>query len=208
MKKLLALLLALAMIFALAACGESDDKDDGNGRPASSDTEKPKDPASDSIVGTWTWSIKMTGDMMGYEGMEAGLDMTIKETFAADGKCTISVDADKMVASYPAFEAALIDYMIENMFDGDESIRGTLEQEFENQDMCGQLVELYGSMSEETTYTIEGNKLTVKSTDSDQPDEVYTFVLSGNTLELTPMNDETRESMETFGVDKLILKRV
>lgn len=189
------------MIFALAACGETEDKDDKN------DDKKPGSSETNPIVGTWTWSFKMTGDMMGYEGLDAALDMTIKQTYAADGKCIISADSTKMVASYPAFEKALINYMIENMFGGDQSYYDALKEGFEQEDLCGQLVELYGSMSEETTYTIEGNKLTVKSTDSDQPDEVYTFVLSGDTLELTPMNDETRESMEMFGVDKLVLKR-
>lgn len=223
MKKLLALLLALAMIFALAACGESNTKD--RDKDKDKDDEKvtqgtttvpqgnqPTQPApgtnvpATTIVGSWRYEMPMTGEAMGYTGVDTAIALEFTQTYKADGTMTMVVNEDKLMASMPAFEAALVDWMVENMYYGDDSVRDALADAIAQQNLGQTLVDQYNSVS--ATYTVEGNTLTVISyidADMDIPEEVYTFAFVGNTVELYAANDATQEAFETNGIDKLVL---
>lgn len=204
MKKLLALLLALVMIFALAACNSGDKKDDDEGK--SKDPSSSVVPAATTIVGTWKYNISLSGEAMGYEGIEATIDLQITQSFKEDGTLTMSVNEEKLMASMPAFEDALVDFLIENQYGGDESLRSAIAETVAAMDMGGMMLESYAGI--QATYTVEGDKLTVTSTmdaDIDIPVEEYTFKFVGSTVELYAANDVTEEAFEGYGVDKLVL---
>lgn len=223
MKKLLALLLALVMIFALAACGESNTKD--RDKDKDKDDEKvtqgtttvpqgnqPTQPApgtnvpATTIVGSWRYEIPMTGDAMGYTGVETAIALEFVQTYHEDGTLTMVVNEDKLVASMPAFEAAVTDWMIENYYNGDASLRDAVAEAVAEQNYAQNIIAQYSSVS--ATYTVEGNTLTVISyidADMDIPEEVYTFQFVGSTVELYAANDATQEAFQANGMDKLVL---
>ena len=212
MKKILALLLALVMILALAACGEN--KDNGNGQTTTAKTDPTTTvsttvttapPAEKSIVGAWKYEISLSGEALGYIGLTATIDLEITETFNADGTFTFAVNEEKLLASMPAFEAFLIEYMIENYYEGDESLREIITDTVAGMDMGAMMIESYNSVA--GTYTVAGDKLTTVAQfeGEDLDAEVYTFAFVGNTIELYAANDLTEVSFEVYGIDKLVL---
>lgn len=130
MKKLLALLLALAIVFSLAACGGSKDSDDKKGDEGSSNVDKgdknnkddeddkkketePTKPSDEKeIVGTWDYRVEISDAYLKALKEELGqFDLSSdKEVFIdlkmefEDGKLTIKGDVDE-------------DYYIEFMID-------------------------------------------------------------------------------------------
>ena len=200
MKKLLALLLALVMIFALAACGESDKKDDDK------ETQGTTLAPATTIVGSWKYDISMSGESMGYEGVKATIDLQVQQTFKEDGTVTMVVNEDKLLASMPAFEEALVNYMIENYYEGDESVRSAVEEMVAGMNMGATMMESFNSI--QATYTVEGDKLTITGqidADVEVPTEEYTFKFVSNTVELYAANANTEEAFAMYGVDKLVL---
>ena len=120
MKKLLALLLALAIVFSLAACGGSESSGDKNNNAGSSNADKPNkedekeketEPTKPSdekaIVGSWVYHAE-AGDALlkGLTGGQQGIttDKKVKidlEMEFKDGKLTMKGDVDE--DSYTAF---------------------------------------------------------------------------------------------------------
>ena len=105
MKRILALLLAVVMIFALAACGndnaKGDDKDDKGG-------EKVDDrPLSEKIVGKWTTTISMSGVKMQLPTFDGALEMKVEYTFNADGTGSAKLDVEAYEANVESNRKAI-----------------------------------------------------------------------------------------------------
>lgn len=105
MKRILALLLAVVMIFSLAACGndnaKGDDKDDKGG-------EKVDDrPLSEKIVGKWTTTIRMSGVKMQLPTFDGALEMKVEYTFNADGTGSAKLDVEAYEANVEANRKAI-----------------------------------------------------------------------------------------------------
>ena len=151
MKKLLALLLALAIVFSLAACGGSESSGDKNNNAGSSNADKPNkedekeketEPTKPSdekaIIGTWVYHAE-AGDALlkGITGGQQGIttDKKVKidlEMEFKDGKLTMKGDVDE--DSYTAFlidvSAAMIYITAENQHGMDKA---TYEEAFMQQ---------------------------------------------------------------------------
>lgn len=183
MKKLLALLLAAAMLLTLAACGKKDKTDA---------------PAVD-LTGTWTMTLRLNalldqGSMQGMDGIfqlmnvrEWGLTMTTDVTFQ-DGKMTVEptglvnfyqdlFDAMENWLTVDANAAAFDDYCQKNDLDKDrwlQQITGDLPAELANE-----LVHKMG----DALYEVNGNKLHTWNTESEKdPDGYFQFYLKDDTI--------------------------
>ncbi len=126
LKKFLALLLALAIVFSLAACGSKpDDKDSSNvnNDDKVQQTEPAKDSNADPLAGTWEYRVEISEALIKSIDSEAFQESfqqnisTPKEVYLdlkmefADGKLTIKGDMDE--DHYTAFQ---IDVTIAEMY--------------------------------------------------------------------------------------------
>ena len=126
LKKFLALLMALAIVFSLAACGgKADDKgpSDTNNGDKAQPTEPTKVSDADPLAGTWEYRIEISEALIKSINSEAFQESyqqnisTPKEVYLdlklefADGKLTIKGDMEE--ASYTAFR---IDVTIAEMY--------------------------------------------------------------------------------------------
>ncbi len=126
LKKFLALLMALAIVFSLAACGgKADDKgsSDVNNGDKVQQTEPTKVSDAETIVGTWDYRIEISEALIKSIDSEAFQESyqqnisTPKEVYLdlklefADGKLIIKGDMEE--ASYTAFK---IDFTIAEMY--------------------------------------------------------------------------------------------
>lgn len=190
MKKLLALLLALVMIFALAACGAGDttNKDD--------DDKKEKKGLEDS----WTWTITMDSEAMGMEGFDSGFTMAVLFDFTKDGKFTMTLDEQVMEKSLEDFADAMVDYLVDQGAGSKDEVQAIVDE----MDIASMFEEAMEEMEASGTYKTEGDKLTMMK---DGEEAVYTYKLDGDNLTLTPEDEEELEALETFGVETMDLKR-
>lgn len=142
-QKLIALLLALVMVLALAACGNDDSKkDDGDKDPVTSttaptDPADPTDPPADptdppadptdppsgleglakDMVGIWTTTLSFDGEAMGVPAFTGTLDMTIAIAFMEDGTYSMAMDTDSFEACIDDNKDALVAGMIQLLYD-------------------------------------------------------------------------------------------
>lgn len=130
--KLLALLLALAMVFCLAAC-EKDDDDDrsskkskettGTTEPDSNVTPAPAPTDEEVLIGTWSYKADLS-DVMGTTlaaamgdaslAPDAPLYMEIAFAFNENGKATLTAKVDQ--ESFTDYMDALVDKMVSFMY--------------------------------------------------------------------------------------------
>ena len=184
MKKLLALLLAAAMLLTLGACGKKNDSDT---------------PAVD-MSGTWAVSINLrallnigaVGDvndilqMMGTENLD--LRMTTDFIFR-DGTMTVEAAgfADFFTALFSAVEnwlataegdAAFDDYCRQNGLDKEECLQTLTDDDLPAQ-MANELVNKMGDSS----YAVEGSRLYLwNPTGEKNENEYYDFYCRDNTV--------------------------
>jgi hypothetical protein len=189
MKKLLALLLALVMIFALAACGGNSNDDDD---------DKPS--KKKGLEDKWSWVMSMDGEMMGLEDFDGEFSMTVLFDFD-DGKYTITLDEKALDKSVKAFEQDMVDYMVEAGLD-EASAREMVEE----MDLAGTMAEsMEDEMTESGTYTAEDGKLTMTNEDGDE--EVYSYEIKGDKMTLIPEGEEGQDMLEALNLDAMELKR-
>ena len=192
MKELLALLLALVMIFALAACGAGDtaNKDDDDKKP----TEKK------GLEDSWTWTITMDGEAMGMEGFDGGFTVAVVIDFTKDGKFTMTLDEKVMEKSIEDFADAMVDYLVDQGAGSKDEVQAIVDE----MDVASMFDEVREDMEASGTYKTEGDKLTMVK---DGEEAVYTYKLDGDDLTLTPEDEEELEALEMFGVETMDLKR-
>ena len=180
MKKLLAIALALIMLFALSACNAT------------------------GVEGKWEWTVKVDGEMMGVEDFDGSFTLVTLFEFGKDGAYTISVDEDALEESIEDFEDELVDYMVELM--GDESYRSVAESTVKQMDLMGQMKK---TIEKETgTYEIKEDVLILTPDDEDEDEQEYSFELDGDELILTGDDPDMKEFLELIGKKKVTLKRV
>jgi len=153
MKKLLALLLALVMVFALAACGNDasnyDDDDDDDDDEKTSQTDDKKDDEeeektdADLIVGKWAVATNI-GELMnagiaqslGDESLSSDVEMLLMMTmeFGEDGEFTFALEADQdSIDDYMAdMKQNMLDYMYQ-MAEDQGTDKEAFEEAFETQ---------------------------------------------------------------------------
>ena len=191
MKKLLAILLTLAMLLGLAACGSSGDS------------------AKPTIVGTWKGSMDMGAVL------EMALQMEIDEpiscsmtyTFKEDGTTSVSVDEDSLADMMEALTDVVIGMMGEMFgeeFDFEAMLEeeGMTEEEFREQIMASMnLEDMMGNMSVENGYyKYEDGKLYNAATkeDLENPEELPCIhvTLKGNTMTFTDIEQDGESAAE------------
>lgn len=187
MKKLLALLLAVAMLLTLVACGKKDTND-------TTDT-----PAMD-FTGTWTVTFNLNallnigamGDvndllqMMGTQDLD--LKMTTDFTFR-EGQLTVDPTGytDFFTKLFTAVEnwlntadgaAAFDAYCVQNNLDKDESLQKITADDLPAL-MSNELVSKMG----DAAYEVEGDKLHLWNPSADKnPDNYYRFTYAENVI--------------------------
>lgn len=182
MKKVLALMLAFVMILALGAC-----------------TAEEK-----GIADKWKWSVNISGEMMGLSGVDAKLAMVTYIDLKEDGTYTVTPDKDALLASVPAFEDALVEAFVKQL--GGESMRELAKQTVAQMNLGESMAA--NIKAEQGTYTVNGNQLTMTpNADSGSEATTYTFVLNGDTLELTGDNEDMQQIQEMLGDSKMVLTR-
>ena len=191
MKKLFAILLTLAILLGLAACGNSGDS------------------AKPTIVGTWKGSIDMGAVL------EMALQMEIDEpiscsmiyTFKEDGTTSVSVDEDSLADMMEALTDVVIGMMGEMFgeeFDFEAMLEeeGMTEEEFREQIMASMnLEDMMGNMSVENGYyKYEDGKLYNAATkeDLENPEELPCIhvTLKGNTMTFTDIEQDGEKLSE------------
>ena len=191
MKKLFAVLLTLAMLLGLAACGSSGDS------------------AKPTIVGTWKGSMDMGAVL------EMALQMEIDEpiscsmiyTFKEDGTTSVSVDEDSLADMMEALTDVVIGMMGEMFgeeFDFEAMLEeeGMTEEEFREQIMASMnLEDMMGNMSVENGYyKYEDGKLYNAATkeDLENPEELPCIhvTLKGNTMTFTDIEQDGESAAE------------
>ena len=191
MKKLFAVLLTLAMLLGLAACGSSGDS------------------AKPTIDGTWKGSINMGAVL------EMALQMEIDEpiscsmiyTFKEDGTTSVSVDEDSLADMMEALTDVVIGMMGEMFgeeFDFEAMLEeeGMTEEEFREQIMASMnLEDMMGNMSVENGYyKYEDGKLYNAATkeDLENPEKLPCIhvTLKGNTMTFTDIEQDGESAAE------------
>lgn len=189
MKKILALLLALLMVFALCACGNNDgnsDKDNDDKDIVQNDDKKEDEDEDEeeTIVGKWTGEIDLAvilSEVPEFEDLDKEMrelvmpdDIGIKITFKfeEDGTASVSADAKSALEDY-------VDQVTDNFVDYVEEMleaEGVSKKDFE--DAYGMSLEDYASQmmdegfeealeeaedkmafDSEGEYKLDGNKL-------------------------------------------------
>ena len=193
MKKLFAILLALAMLLSLAACSTSGGS--GGGKP--------------TIVGTWKGSMNMGAVL------EMALQMEIDEpiscsmiyTFKEDGTTSVSVDEDSLADMMEALTDVVIGMMGEMFgeeFDFEAMLEeeGMTEEEFREQIMASMnLEDMMGNMSVENGYyKYEDGKLynAAEKEDLENLEELPCIhvTLKGNTMTFTDIEQDGESAAE------------
>ena len=191
MKKLLAILLTLAMLLGLAACGSSGSA------------------AKPTIVGTWKGSMDMGAVL------EMALQMEIDEPiscsmtypFKEDGTTSVSVDEDSLADMMEALTDVVIGMMGEMFgeeFDFEAMLEeeGMTEEEFREQIMASMnLEDMMGNMSVENGYyKYEDGKLYNAATkeDLENPEKLPCIhvTLKGNTMTFTDIEQDGESAAE------------
>lgn len=191
MKKLFAILLTLAMLLGLAACGSSGDS------------------AKPTIVGTWKGSMNMGAVL------EMALQMEIDEpiscsmiyTFKEDGTTSVSVDEDSLADMMEALTDVVIGMMGEMFgeeFDFEAMLEeeGMTEEEFREQIMASMnLEDMMGNMSVENGYyKYEDGKLynAAEKEDLENLEELPCIhvTLKGNTMTFTDIEQDGESAAE------------
>jgi hypothetical protein len=186
MKKLLALLLALVMVFTLFACsndsGKKDDDDDDKSSAATEDTR----PLSEKIVGNWTGVVSMTGEMMEMPAFTGKLEMKLNLTMNADGTASISVDKTAYAASIEKNRQGLADAFVQmwiEAFGGRDAAEATIQQNYsmsmeEYAQVCvDEAKSSVPDMNEDSKWTLTGDKLNLGEEEDD-----ITVSVEGNTM--------------------------
>ena len=203
MKKLFAVLLTLAMLLGLAACGSSGDS------------------AKPTIVGTWKGSINMGAVL------EMALQMEIDEpiscsmiyTFKEDGTTSVSVDEDSLADMMEALTDVVIGMMGEMFgeeFDFEAMLEeeGMTEEEFREQIMASMnLEDMMGNMSVENGYyKYEDGKLynAAEKEDLENLEELPCIhvTLKGNTMTFTDIEQDGESAAEIMpGMFPMVFKK-
>ncbi len=179
MKKILAVLLVMAMLFALTACN------------------------SNSIVGKWEWEMTVEGEMMGIEGFDGEFTMIMVFEFDKDSNYSISVDKDALEESLEDFEADLVEYLVQELGEGS---RKYAENQVAQLNLSGLFATQ--DMDEEGEYEIDGDYLILIPDDEDVDEQEYEFELDGNKLTLIGESEAFANMLEMLGEDDIVLKRV
>ena len=195
--KLLSLILALALVFALVGCESSnDDDDDDDSKPSSGAVDKDNDKdddkddsksskpskedkddedEKDSIVGEWRGVMPAEKD--GYE-----MEFEIELTFNKNGKYLLVIDKDSMIE-------ASIDVMEQNL----EAEGIELDEYLEENDMTyDELYEYLETQFDESDTTVEGKytfdgetfKIDNKKCEFELDGDTLTFVKDGSVIEV------------------------
>ena len=191
MKKLFAVLLTLAMLLGLAACGSSGDS------------------AKPTIVGTWKGSMNMGAVL------EMALQMEIDEpiscsmiyTFKEDGTISTAVDEDSLADMKETLTDVVIGMMGEMFgeeFDFEAMLaeEGMTEEEFREQIVSSiNLEDMMGNMSvAKGYYKYEDGKLYNAATkeDLENPEELPCIhvTLKGNTMTFTDIEQDGEKLSE------------
>ena len=191
MKKLFAVLLTLAMLLGLAACGSSGDS------------------AKPTIVGTWKGSMDMGAVLKMALQMEIDepLSCDVIYTYKEDGTASISVDEDSFADMMEALTDVVIGMMGEMFgeeFDFEAMLEeeGMTEEEFREQIMASMnLEDMMGNMSVENGYyKYEDGKLYNAATkeDLENPEELPCIhvTLKGNTMTFTDIEQDGESAAE------------
>ena len=191
MKKLFAVLLTLAMLLGLAACGNSGDS------------------AKPTIVGTWKGSLNMGAvlEMALQMEIDEPISCSMSYTFKEDGTISVSVDEDSLADMMEALTDVVIGMMGEMFgeeFDFEAMLEeeGMTEEEFREQIMASMnLEDMMGNMSVENGYyKYEDGKLYNAATkeDLENPEEIPCIhvTLKGNTMTFTDIEQDGESAAE------------
>ncbi len=174
MKKLLALLLAVVMIFCLmTACGKDEDDDDDD-----------KGSTKSGVVGTWKATVSaadMGEDMEDLEGMEEYIDlddvsMVVYLTFDKDGTYELTADRDSLEKMMKSLMQGMFDAMAKEFGMSTSDLLSSqgvssIDELITDDD----LDDLMDEMHETGEYTYEDGVLTIDGEEAE---------LKGNTLTL------------------------
>ena len=158
LQKILALLLALMMVFALAACGGDDSE------------KKDEESAEPTLVGQWNSHSTVPFDS-GIKESNLKLAAVMQYDFRADGTAYISVDEDSMRRHLKDQESALKAALAAIADDVDTAYT----------QYCDELLETL-SQNVDGTWTLDGNALTLKF---DGEETAYTVKFDGKDLILS-----------------------
>lgn len=231
MKKILAILLAVAMLFCFAACGDSSDKDDDDDN-SKNETSKVAvlELSEDTLQGKWEGFIPFEKTVE--EEVEGDLFELVKEMdedlhfyfeFTDDGVLKVSIDVEDTKDVMEEYFDAVIDYtvngaaaeelgMTQEEFVAALEAQGMTLEDYEEGlraqfDIDAQVEEMLEELQdemedEEKEYTIEDGKLVIDD------EETVEVKITKNTLEIISVKAEDKDDSLFSEMEGLILKKV
>lgn len=138
MKKLLAVLLAVAMLFVLAACKQSDEGSDRGDTLTTTEptaaTTVPTEPTTtapvrrEPMMGEWSCKIIVDARKLELEGVDATMECHIEAEFNEDMTYRVTIDQDALNDSVEQFIQDVTDDLIEITYQQFEGFDLTREQ--------------------------------------------------------------------------------
>lgn len=227
LNKLLALLLALAMVFSMAACSSSDDDDDDKKSNVKETVAKEQTDA-EKVVGKWQYQIDLS-DVFGQSMAQsmndaeevmpdAPLYMNVIFDFASNGDMTLTMEIDK--DSLETFKTELVEKIVDYMYKLAET-QGMSKADFDTliQDQSGKTVKKYfedemnntlnatmGNVSQSITgyYELDDKEGRIyigeTKTEMESKEEYAEYSFSGEKLKLTDFVEDGK-SVGALGLE-------
>ena len=208
--KLTALVLALVLVFSLAACSES-----GKANPAPGSNSGSNTPAAPTIVGKWRTTVgfdAFLGEDAGEMGdLFKGQSLGLFLEFTQDGKVKYDLDEDSVRTMCDTIYGKMPEMIASQMGMSVSELEDLLAQQgmsmsdvlaqagmASSADLADTILENVGDKTSLTAnYTLEGDKVTITNEDSDEP-SVLTITLTSDKLTVTKIENSSdmMEQME------------
>jgi hypothetical protein len=224
MKKLLAMLLAVALLVALAACRDSEEPQPTSSQEpttAPSATEPTTVPAQpDSLVGAWRCKLIVDARKMQLEGVDASMECYIEAEFSRDMTYRVTIDQDALADSAQKFLDAVKDDVLAAAYREYQKQGLTMEQ-VDNliqkqygvtlQELCQRMLEKmdvkemlaeYGDLLPTAgTYREDGDTLYLTQPDGDGGFEevAFSYELKNGKLRLSSEDEDVRKFFDFVG---------
>lgn len=228
LKMLLAFLLALAMVFAFAACDKNDDGDNSI-ETTLPQTEPPTEPAptDPEVCGEWAMNWDLSEMMNGMLAMSLGAEMEMPTApvyfvfgmeFDTDFETTMTLELDE--ESFDAYIDELCDSMIEylrDMVEAQGATQADLEAELgmsldeyvysSMEALTGSAADAFDVADLEGYFRVDGNKIyfAEDKDDLEDPEDYMVYSIDGDKLifeELVGDNiTNALQEMKDFGLE-------
>ncbi len=223
MKKILAALLATAVLLALAACHPSDIEDAPTTHKREEFSTQPTTTVplqEDTLVGAWSCKLIVDSRKMELEGVDASLECYIEAEFREDMTYLITVDRDALQDSVEQFVADVQDDLVQTAYQQylqqgftKEQVDAMIQDQLgmtlqemsqlmlEKIDVQEMIAEYWDMLPTAGTYREDGEILYITQPDGDGGFEevAFSYELKNGKLRLSSEDEDIRRFFDFIG---------